>query len=247
MASPYDKLPKWLQLALQALIVYSIVTCVLETMPELEGYKQFFAISEIVVVALFTIEYLALWALADRRWRHPFTPMAVIDLLAILPFYVGLTADWRMLRAVRLLRLFRILKLGRSRRSLQILGTAINRAAPEFAAFGFVAVVIVLIAATGIYYAEHDAQPEVYSSIPASCWWAVVTLTTVGYGDAYPVTPVGCVMASIVMFTGIGFVAIPTGIITSTMTDLLREEREQRKAALQAKQGSEAEELPNVK
>lgn len=230
-STPYDKIPRWMQFFLQAVILYSVITCCLETMPELARYEPFFQASEKVVVAIFTIEYLAMWALSDQKLRYPFRPMAVIDLLAIAPFYIGLGSQWRMLRSIRLMRLFRILKLGKYSRSMQLLGVAMNRAAPEFAAFGFVAVVAMLISATAIYYAEHDAQPEVFSSIPKSLWWAVVTLTTVGYGDAYPVTAVGRVIAGMVMFLGIGFVAVPAGIISSTLTDLLREERKKQRAS----------------
>ena len=112
-----------------------------------------------------------------------------------------------------------------------MLGEAFRRTAPEMAAFSFVAAVVIVISAMLLYYAEHEAQPETYRSIPASLWWAIVTLTTVGYGDVYPATTIGRVVASVVMLMGIGFIAIPTGLLSSAMTEILYERRNQRDTA----------------
>jgi len=220
-------LPRSVELSIQVLIVYSIITTVLETMPELAGYRSFFRFSEFVVVAIFTLEYLIRWYRSPDRLRYPLRPMAIIDLLAILPFYIRLTVDLRSLRALRLLRIFRLLKLGRYSRALQTLGEAFRRAGPELAVFGFIVLIVILLSSMTLYYAEHEAQPDVYESIPASLWWAVVTLTTVGYGDVYPVTPIGKVVASIVMLTGIGLIAIPAGVVSSHMTEIIREVRDE--------------------
>jgi len=225
MGKTDDLIPKGVQLFIQALIVYSIITMCLETMPELSDYQLFFKASEYTVVAIFTVEYLVRWWLSENRLRYPFTFMAIVDLLAILPTYLRLGLDLRSLRAIRLLRIFRLLKLGRYSRALQFLGDAIKQSSAELVMFGFLAGIVILISAMGLYYAEHDAQPEVYSSIPDSLWWAVVTLTTVGYGDVYPVTAVGRLIASAIMLAGIAFIAIPTGILSSTMMDLVRERR----------------------
>lgn len=213
---------------IEALIIYSIVTMALETMPELSAYQRFFQVSETVVVAIFTVEYLVRWLASKNRARYPFTFLAIVDLLAILPFYIAIGIDIRGLRAIRLLRTFRILKLGRYSEAMRMLGEAFRRTAPEMAAFSFVAAVVIVISAMLLYYAEHDAQPETYTSIPSSLWWAIVTLTTVGYGDVYPATTIGRLVASVVMLMGIGFIAIPTGLLSSSMTEIMYERRQQR-------------------
>ena len=204
------------------LILYSIVTMTLETMPEMRHYRTFFVWSEFVVVSIFTVEYVVNWV-ASRNRRYPLTPLAIIDLLAILPFYLQLGVDLRGLRAFRLLRVFRLLKLARYSKSLQLLGEALRRSGPELLAFGFVGLIVIYISAMCLYYAEHNAQPEVFSSIPATFWWAIVTLTTVGYGDVYPMTAIGKVVAAVVMISGVGFVAVPTSIITVKFSEVLRE------------------------
>ncbi|MCA9203067.1 MAG: ion transporter [Planctomycetales bacterium] len=213
------------ELTVQALILYSMVTMALETMPELARWHRFFVISEIAVVIVFTLEYLYRWSRANRKLSYPFTPMAVVDLLAVLPFYLSLGLDLRGLRAIRLLRIFRILKLGRHSEAMRVLAEAFRRTGSELLVFGFIAAIVIYISAIALYYAEHEAQPAIYPSIPAALWWAIVTLTTVGYGDAYPTSPAGKVVASIIMLTGIGMVAVPTGLLSSAMTEIMRERR----------------------
>lgn len=225
MDNSRDKAPRWVQIGLLVLIVYSIVTTALETMPELADYETFFFVSEVVVVVVFTLEYVIFWVLDEKRATYPFRPISIVDLLAILPFYLRIGIDLRSLRALRLLRVFRVLKVARYSRALDTLGEAVRRAWPELVAVGFIAVVVILISAMGLYYAEHDAQPEVYRSIPHSLWWAVVTLTTVGYGDVYPVTVAGRWIAGAIMLLGIGLVAVPAGIISSTLTEIIRERK----------------------
>lgn len=223
--APDDTFSRSTQLSIQALIVYSIITMCLHTMPELAPYYGFFRISETIVVAIFTVEYFVRWWRSDNRRAYPFRFMALIDLFAILPFYLETGLDLRGLRMVRLLRLFRILKLGRYSTALQTLGEAGRRVVPELIAVLFVGSLVLLLSAMGLYYAENRAQPDLFSSIPASLWWAVVTLTTVGYGDAYPITPLGKVIAAVVMFMGIGLIAVPTSVISASMSDLMHERR----------------------
>ena len=215
------------QLSLQLLIVYSVVTMALETMPSLESYDQFFRVSEIVVVTVFTIEYLVAWWFSDNRLKYPFRLLSILDLLAILPFYLSLTIDLRTVRAIRLMRIFRVLKLGRYNRAMRTIGMALKRTGPEIGVVFLGAGIMIVISAMALYYAEHDAQPQVYSSIPASLWWAVTTLTTVGYGDVSPITPTGKIVAAVVMLTGIGLIALPTSLISGAMTDILQEQRKE--------------------
>lgn len=219
---PFARAAQWFS---QVLILYSVVTMAMETMPELSGWTRFFTGSETVVVLVFTVEYFVRWWWAADRRRYPFSALAIIDLLAVLPFYLAVGLDLRGLRAVRLLRVFQLLKLSRYNQALQTLGEALRRTAPEFAALGTITAMVLFFAAVGVYYAENTRQPEAFASVPAALWWAVVTLTTVGYGDVYPVTPLGKCMASVVMLLGIGWIAIPAGLLSSTLTEMLRERR----------------------
>ena len=218
--------PVAIQLAIQGLILYSIITMCLETVPSMHSYEVFFAWSEVVVVTLFTIEYFLFWLMSKNKLRYPFHLYSLIDLLAILPFYLQFGVDMRMVRAVRFLRVFRVLKLGRYSRAADTLNLAIQRTAPELTVTAVLALIIIIISAMCLYEAEHEVQPDAYSSVPASLWSAIVTLTTVGYGDTYPKTVMGRVVASFIMLAGIGFIAIPTGLISSQLTDILRERRE---------------------
>jgi voltage-gated potassium channel len=227
-ADPRDHLPKWLQFALIGLILYSTATVALETMPELSQYAEWFTISETVVVILFTIEYFTCWIFSGDRLRYPFRFMNLIDLAAILPFYLSFGAGFTVLRSLRLVRLLRLLKLARYNGAMQLLSEAFRRVGPELAMTGMLVTIAIFIAASALYFAEHDAQPEVYSSIPASMWWAITTLTTVGYGDVYPQTVVGRIVAAGIMLCGIGLVAIPSGLLASAMTEILRERRQSR-------------------
>lgn len=151
--------------------------------------------------------------------------MALIDLLAILPFYLSMfvTLDLRILRVFRVLR---ILKLGRYSRSMQTLITVIRNESHSLVAALSVLMLFTVIAATCIYYIEHTAQPDAFSSIPASLWWALVTLTTVGYGDIVPITAGGKVFGGIITILGICFYALPAGILSSSFTAQMQLKRD---------------------
>ena len=153
------------------------------------------------------------------------TPLAVVDLLAIapalLPMITGL--DLRSIRALRLVRIFRVLKLGRYSRAVNSLGRALHEKLPEITVAGFALLVVLVLASTVLYYAEVEAQPEAFSSIPAAAWWGVATLTTVGYGDIAPITPMGKLCASIFAILGIGLFALPAGFLGSAFVSQLQE------------------------
>ena len=203
----------------QVLVVFSTISFTLETLPDLtlEQY-QFFRYLEIGFVAIFTIEYfLRLWV-AKSRTGFIFSFYGLVDAIAILPFYLALGFDLRGARALRLLRLFRILKLARYSQAISRLGLALKLAREELILFLAMSVVVIYLAAVGIYYFERDAQPEAFASIPHAMWWAVVTLTTVGYGDLYPVTAGGKVFTFLILFVGLGLVAVPAGIIASALS-----------------------------
>ena len=231
-----DRAPQWVKLTIMGLIVLSIVVVMLETVERFKPYQRTFDIIEIFCVAVFTIEYFCFWVLSSNKARYPFSFMQIVDLLAILPFYLSMGIDLRGIRAIRLLRIFRVLKIGRYNRSVQLIGLAIKRVAPELIVILFGMFIVLLIVSSAMYYTEHAAQPEKFSSIPATLWWAVVTLTTVGYGDVYPITGLGKLLAGILMLLGIGLVAVPTAIMTAAVNDVYRESRDP-KTTKQVNQG----------
>lgn len=210
---------KWgrvVTLIIQWLILISLVTFALETLPSLSpSAERWLHGIEIVIVILFTIEYvLRLWV-ADRKLGFIFSFYGLIDLIAILPFYISLGVDLRSLRSLRLLRLFRILKLVRYSRAMQRFYIAFQIAKEEVILFFFVTLLLLYLSAIGIYYFENTAQPHAFTSVFDGLWWAVASLTSVGYGDVYPITIGGKIFTSIVLLIGIGMVSIPSGLIAS--------------------------------
>ncbi len=204
---------------IQVLILVSIVTFTVETIPNLKPKtKLILNIVEVFSVVIFTAEYLLRIYVADSKPKFIFSFFGVIDFLAILPFYLSFGVDLRSLRALRFLRLFRILKLVRYNRAMNHFTAAIKSAKEEILLFLFITLILIYFAAVGIYYFENAAQPEHFSSIFDSLWWAIVTLTTVGYGDVYPITVGGKVFTFFILIIGLGIVAIPTGIISSALT-----------------------------
>lgn len=210
---------KYFAFFIQALILLSIVTFSIETMPNLKPQTKLILQNiEIFSVVVFTIEYLLRIYVADSKPRFVFSFFGIIDLLAILPFYLSFGVDLRSLRALRFLRLFRVLKLVRYNRAINHFTRAISTAKEEIFLFIFVTLILIYFSAIGIYYFENQAQPDHFSSIFDSLWWAIITLTTVGYGDVYPITVGGKIFTFFILMIGLGIVAIPTGIISSALT-----------------------------
>ena len=224
--TPTSKASVGLQLAMSLLIVLNILAVMLETVEVLrDPWAKTFRMFELFSVAIFSVEYLVrVWvANLDARYQSTFTgrirymctPMALVDLLSILPFFLALAGvDLRILRVLRLLRLF---KLTRYSGAMSTLSGAIKSSKEELILTVLVMGILLIISATFIYFAEHDAQPEAFSSIPASLWWAVVTLATIGYGDVYPITIAGKIVAGFSAIVGIGMFALPGGIIASEL------------------------------
>lgn len=225
---------------IMVLIAVNVLAVMFETVDTLATrYEEFFYWFEVVSVAIFTAEYLGrVWScIEDPRFDGPISgrlkwasqPLAVVDLLAILPFYfafMGLYADLRFLRALRLIRFFRLFKLARYSDAIQAFAI-VARSKREDLIISITATGLVWVVASSImYYIENDAQPEVFSSIPATLWWGVITLTTVGYGDTYPITPLGKVFGAIVALLGIGLVALPASILASGFIEETIEEEE---------------------
>ncbi len=210
--------------AIIVLIFYAIAVLVYGTIPALsEDARKFLWISEVVITVLFTLEYILRFYLAERKRDYSFSFYGIIDFAAILPFYLDLllgteVAVLRAFRALRLLRIFRLLKIVRYNKASDRLLKALSESKEEFTLFFFTTLILLFISAAGIYYFEHPVQPEAFSSILHSLWWAVVTLTTVGYGDVYPITLGGRIFTFIILLIGLGVVAAPAGLIASALS-----------------------------
>ena len=212
----------------ESLILISIITFTIETLPDLEAdTRKFLHATEVVIVILFTIEYLLRLYVADRKLDYVLSFYGVIDLLAILPFYLASGIDLRSLRVFRMFRLFRLLKLLRFGRAMRRFARAFIIAKEEIILFSVVTVMLLYLSAVGIYYFEHIAQPEAFKSVIHSLWWAVTTLTTVGYGDVYPITAGGKIFTFIILMIGLGIVAIPAGLLASALSKVRMEESEE--------------------
>ena len=208
-------------LCVLGLILYSIVTLSIETVPDLsEPSKKFLRVSEILVTLIFTVEYGLRIATSSQRLKYIFSFLGIIDLIAIAPFYLALGVDLRGIRAFRLFRVFRILKLTRYSKAMKRFGKALDLAREEIVLFMLTTTVLLFLSAVGIYYFENQAQPEHFKSIPHSLWWAVATLTTVGYGDVYPVTAGGKFFTFAILMIGLGIVAVPAGLVASALSNV---------------------------
>lgn len=230
-------LSRVVDLFLITLIAASVAAVVLESIPSVEArYASLLAAFEIITVSVFSIEYLLrLWSSVERdsasvrtatqaRLRYMTSFHAIIDIVAILPFYLlvlGLTGtvDMRFLRAVRLLR---VLKLTRYSAALNMVFITFRENGRALSAAFLILLTVMLLAASGMYFFERESQPEDFGSIPAAMWWAFATLTTVGYGDVTPITVGGKVFGALITVVGIGMVALPTSILASGYTQQLK-------------------------
>jgi voltage-gated potassium channel len=178
----------------------------------------------VAIVAVFTLEYLLRNITAVRPLSYALSFWGFVDLIAIAPFYLSLGVDLRAARALRLLRLFQILKV--FRHSGERLVAAFKSVRGELLVFAGFALIVFYLSGVGIYLFENAAQPEAFASIPHGLWWALTTLTTVGYGDVYPITVGGRIFTMIVLILGLGIIAVPTGLIASALTEVRKEERD---------------------
>lgn len=211
---------------IQGLIIASMLAFSLETLPDLTPTaRHWLYVFEVVSVVVFTIEYVLRLYTTSQRIKFITSFFGVVDLLAILPFFLSLGIDLRSIRALRLLRLFRMLKLARYSAAIRRFHRALLLAKEELVLFGSLTGILLFLSAVGIYQFENAAQPEVFKSVFHSLWWAVVTLTTVGYGDAYPITAGGKLFTFFVLLLGLGIVAVPTGIVSSALQQAREELR----------------------
>lgn len=206
------------ELFIQLLILLSLIAFAIDTLPHLsELERELLEAFEIFTIGVFTIEYAMRVIRSRPRTSYIFSFYGLLDLVAILPFYLSTSLDLRPVRAFRLLRLIRIFKLVRYSAAIQRFHRAFLYAKEELALFGMVAAIVLYLSAVGIYYFEHEAQPDKFRSFFDSLWWAVATLTTVGYGDVYPITWGGRLFTFVVLVVGLGVVAVPTGLVAGAL------------------------------
>jgi len=205
---------------IQFLIVVSLITFSIETLPNnSKRTKEILDLLELICVIIFSIEYIIRVIIAKKKIKFIFSFFGIIDLLAILPFYLSLGIDLRSIRALRLLRLFRMLKLVRYNTAINRFSVAFRLMKEELFMFLSLTVILLFFSGVGIYYFENSVQPEKFSSIFSSLWWALETLTTVGYGDIYPVTIGGKIFTFFILMIGLGIIAVPAGMISSALTE----------------------------
>ncbi|MBO6947945.1 MAG: ion transporter [Rhodospirillales bacterium] len=232
-----EPMARFVDLFLISLISLNVVAVIFESMPEVyTEYGPWFDAFEIFSVGVFTVEYvLRVWSSVESRnprykssfkgrVRFMLSPLALIDLIVLLPFYLSslFGVDLRMLRALRLLRAFR---LTRYANSMNLLLQVLRDEGPVISAALFVLLMMITVAASITYLAEHTAQPEAFASIPHALWWAVVTMTTIGYGDVVPLTLIGRICASVIGIISVGMVALPAGILASGFNEALHQRR----------------------
>lgn len=228
-----QKLSRFFDYFLIFLIISNTIAVCMESVEEIFEVHQ----TELIAfnrfsVGVFTLEYiLRVWSCTTlQKYHHPIwgrlrymlTPLAIIDLIAFLPFYLPFTrADFRAIQLLRLTRFLQLLKLGRYSRSIKVLTQVIALRREELILTLNMVIFLLIFSSSLIYFAEHQAQPDKFPHIPASMWWAVITLTTVGYGDVYPITPLGKLLGGILALLGIGLFALPAGIIASGFTEVI--------------------------
>ena len=220
------------------LIIANVIAMILESHVSIRNvYGSYFHVFEAISIYIFSFEYLYRIRLSFQEkkmkgvYKYVFSAYGLIDLISILPFFLNqlVKVDGRFLRILRLFRLTRIFKLGRGSSSLKLFIKALNGVKNELKFTLFLSLLAILFSASAIYYLEHESQPEKFSSITESIWWATVSLATVGYGDVYPVTAGGKIFASIISLIGIGIVAIPTGIISASFVEEIHNQRKGKK------------------
>jgi len=222
------------------MIIINVVAVIADTFTLPPHFQTASWIIEIVTVVVFSIEYLLrLWT-SDLRYstlspirsriRYILSFMAIIDLLAILPFYIPFLfpIDLRVLRTLRVVRLFRLFKVNRYTHALSTIGTVFKKKSGQLLSSIFVVTLLMVIASVLMYNVESEAQPDKFDNVFSALWWAVATFTTVGYGDIFPITVLGKFLSAVIAFLGIGLVAVPTGIISAGFIEQLDVEKKQK-------------------
>ncbi len=228
VAASGDRLSRIFDIFIISLISLNVLAVIFETIESLSSqYKLFFRSFEIFSVAIFSIEYILriTTCTSDKAYKQPLIgrikfalkPLIIIDLMAIAPFYLPFIFpfDLRFIRAIRLFRIIRLFKISRYSSSLKLLGNVFKTRKEDLFITAFMIFILLIISSSLMYFVERDVQPELFSSIPDAMWWGVATLTTVGYGDVYPVTKVGKLIGAVISILGIGMFALPAAILGS--------------------------------
>lgn len=239
--SPHDSATKIFNGVLFGLIIFNALVVVIESTFETLRTYQWLNDLETFSMWIFTLEYISrLWACNEHpryagpllgRIRYACAPLSLVDLFTILPFWLQMAGvNASMLRVLRLFRLMKLGRLMRFSKAYQFIVGAMSSRKDEFLVAIFLMLVTLLLASSFMYFAEHEAQPEIFSSIPATFWWGVITFSSVGYGDAYPVTSVGKVIGGLFAIVGISVFALPAAIFTAALLDQMHAERAQAQA-----------------
>ncbi|MFY0601771.1 MAG: ion transporter [Cyclobacteriaceae bacterium] len=248
-----DRLSKRFDIFIMSMILLNVAAVILETVENIHNeFIEVFYYFEIVSIIIFSIEYLGrLWTCTYfEKYKHPFwgrikfifSFAGLIDLLAILPFYLPLVfaMDGRFLRMLRLFRVLRIFKMGRYSTAFNLIVKVVSKRKEELLITLTIVLVMLILASSMMYYIEHEAQPDNFSSIPETMWWGVATLTTVGYGDVYPVTGFGKVLGAFIAILGVGIFALPAGIIAAGFESEISKRLEEKEATKKRKSNSKS-------
>lgn len=232
------KADAYVDIFISGLIILNVIAVFLESYQSLsDQYITFFHAFEIFSIIVFSIEYvLRIWTadllypnMSKAKARITFVTsfFGLIDLVAILPFFLPffIKIDLRILRSLRLLRLLRIFKLGRHSKSMRVVGEVLRETRHDLMVTMFVTTILLTMASVLMYNIENEAQPDKFQNIGQSLWWAIATLTTVGYGDIFPITPLGKLLSGFIALLGVGIVALPTGIISSAFVEKIQERK----------------------
>lgn len=237
------KLDKFINAFIILLIATNVIAVIIETVPRIhQEHENFFHYFDLISVIIFTIEYvLRVWSVNHEpkykhsiygRLKYMMSGPALIDLLAIFPFYVHFFVgfdDLRILRIFRLMRFFRLFRLTAYMRAAKLVKNVFKSTFNELILSLLLAVFLIIISSSLVYFAEHTAQPDKFKSIPSTIWWSVVTLTTVGYGDLVPITVAGKVFTCLILLAGVAIFALPAGIITTGFIEEIRRRKSSKK------------------
>lgn len=219
---------------IQILIIFSLIVYSIGTISNLSPiWRTIINWADIICYSVFTFEYFSRIYISRKPLKYVFSFYGIIDLIAILPFLFARSFDLRALRSLRVLRIISALKISRYNESLKRFAIAIRIIKPELSLFFIVSNIFIFLSASGIYYFENKAQPDHFSSIFDSLWWSIVTLTTVGYGDVYPITWGGRAFTYVILLIGLGIITIPTGLIASALSearDVRKEEKQEKES-----------------
>lgn len=205
---------------LNLVIVLSAVAISVETVPNLAPeHLQALQVIEGFVLLIFAVEYVVRLVCAPNPLRYAFSFWGLIDLVSCLPIVSVIGPEWAVTRSLKLIRALRLLKLFRNSRALDRLAHVFAEVREELVLFIILALIMLYVSAVGIYVFEHDAQPDIFISIPESFWWAIASFTTVGYGDMVPITVGGRIFTSFILFIGLGVVAVPAAIVTTALLE----------------------------